>query len=137
MKALIDTNVLLDVLQHREPHYAHSARVWTLADLKAFDAYVSAVSMNNSFYVLRKLIGASGALDCVRLIRRSFNIVPLDVAVVDQALGSAGNDLEDAIQAASAKIISADCVVTRDPSGFKNFQIRTFRPEELISAIGP
>ncbi len=37
MNVFVDTNVLLDVLARREPHYADSAQVWTLAETGRID----------------------------------------------------------------------------------------------------
>ena len=37
MKVLLDLNVLLDVIQNRQPHYADSARVLSAARSGEFD----------------------------------------------------------------------------------------------------
>ena len=47
MIVLVDTNVLLDVLIRREPHYRASAYVWTLAERGEITAFISAISFNN------------------------------------------------------------------------------------------
>ncbi len=137
MKVLVDTNILLDVLQHRQPHYAYSAQVWSLAERKQVEAFVSAISFNNSVYVLEKQIGLSKALDAVRRIRRDFQTVPLNDPVIGDAFRLTRTDFEDAIQAASAKLVGADCVVTRNPPDFASFGLRVLRPEELIIFIAP
>ena len=48
MIVLVDTNVLLDVLMRREPHYRASAYVWTLAERGEIAAFISAISFNNN-----------------------------------------------------------------------------------------
>ena len=50
--------MLLDVLLRREPFYRSSARVWTLAETGAHAGFVSAISFNNVFYLLRKQGGS-------------------------------------------------------------------------------
>ena len=49
MIVLVDTNVLLDVLIRREPHYRASAYVWTLAERGEITAFISAISFNNIY----------------------------------------------------------------------------------------
>ncbi len=108
MIVLVDTNILLDVLQARKPHDAAAARVWALVEEGALSGYVSAISFNNVFYIARKQGGRDRALEAVKLIRATFQVVPLDEAVLDGALATAGSDLEDAIQAAAALRVGAD-----------------------------
>ena len=57
MKILIDTNIILDVLIKREPFYADSARVWTLIRERTIAGYLSAISINNLYYIVKKLKG--------------------------------------------------------------------------------
>ena len=52
MKLFIDTNVLLDVLDNRQLHYADSAAIWTLAEKAEVEGYISAISFNNIFYII-------------------------------------------------------------------------------------
>lgn len=42
ISALVDTNVVLDVLARRRPHYEDAARIWTLAETGQLEAYVAA-----------------------------------------------------------------------------------------------
>ena len=48
MKVFFDTNIVLDVLRRREPFYADSVRVWTLAEGGRVRGAVSAVSFTNA-----------------------------------------------------------------------------------------
>jgi len=95
MIVLVDTNILLDVIQDRKPHSDPAARVWKLVEERAIAGHVSAISFNNVFYIARKQVGGEKALEAVRLIRRVFQIVALDEFVIDRALGSPGSDFED------------------------------------------
>lgn len=53
MVVLIDTNILLDVIQERRPHAAAAVRIWALVKEGALAGFVSAISFNNVFYVAR------------------------------------------------------------------------------------
>lgn len=41
MKLLINANILLDVLQKREPHYQESAVIWKFCETEQVKGYVS------------------------------------------------------------------------------------------------
>ena len=51
MKIFLDTNIILDVLVKREPYYIDSARIWTLIKEKSIQGYISAITINNFYYI--------------------------------------------------------------------------------------
>jgi predicted nucleic acid-binding protein len=118
MKVFLDTNILLDVLAKREPFFADSAAIWTLAEKGKIEGLVSAVSFTNIFYVVRKLSDAKTAWKMLVLLRDSFHAVGCDHQVVSQAIDSQFKDFEDAVQFHSALHADADCIVTRNPEHF-------------------
>jgi predicted nucleic acid-binding protein len=135
MIVLLDTNILLDVIQNRAPHNASAARVWKLVEDRAMTGYVSAISFNNVYYIARKQVGGEKALEAVRLIRRIFRFVPLDESVIDRALADPGSDFEDAIQAAAAVHISANHLVTRNPGHYDFENVSAVSAEELLAIV--
>ena len=54
MKLLIDANIILDVLQKREPHYKYSAIIWKLCETRKVIGYVSVLTFMNMVYIMRK-----------------------------------------------------------------------------------
>jgi predicted nucleic acid-binding protein len=135
MIVLLDTNILLDVIQDRTPHNTSAARVWKLVEERTVAGYVSAISFNNIFYIARKQVGGDKALEAVRLIRGIFRIVPLDEFVIDLALDAPGSDFEDAIQAAAAVRISADHLITRNSSHFDFKDVSAVTAEEFLAIV--
>ncbi len=131
-----DTNILLDVLQNRQPHYGPASRAWDLVERHVLAGYVSAISFNNVFYILRKQLGSAAALDAVKQIRALFKCVTLDEQLLDQALATCTIDLEDAIQAAAADRVTAEYIVTRNVKDFASLKIRAVNAGELMASIG-
>ena len=115
MKILIDTNVIMDVLVKREHFYVDSARVWTLIRRKFIAGYLSAISINNLYYIVNKLQGQK--------IVESF---------VDQTL----KDFEDLIQYFSALHEGCDFLVTRNKKDFPSIGIKIISPGELLKRLG-
>ena len=67
----------------REPFFADSAAIWTLAETGKVDGLVSAVSFTNIFYVVRKLSDAKTAWRMLVLLRDSFHAVGCDHQIVN------------------------------------------------------
>ena len=137
MRVFCDTNVLLDVLARREPFYADSARVWTLAEGGQIHALVSVLSFANIFYVVRRLRNRRAAQQAVLLLRDTFEPVALDGQILNQAVDSDFGDLEDGIQFFSALRSGAACLVTRNPRHFPTDGIPVQTPTEFLATHFP
>ncbi len=129
----IDTNVLVDVLAKREPFYADSVRVWTLAEQGQIKGLISVISFNNIYYVIRRLRMRQTANRMMVLLRDTFTPIPLDKQILDQAIDSGLDDLEDAIQYFSAIRAEADCIVSRDNNAFPQSDLPVLTPAELLA----
>lgn len=55
MKVTVDINVLLDVFQKREPHYAASARVMGMIEEAEIEAVFPAHGITTLYYLARNL----------------------------------------------------------------------------------
>ena len=60
MNVLIDTNILLDFIQHRE-HFSDSEQIITLCAKREINGFMAAHSVPNMFYILRKDFSESTA----------------------------------------------------------------------------
>jgi len=129
----IDTNVLMDVLAKREPFYADSARLWTLAEQGRIKGLISVISFNNIYYVVRKLRTRRVADRMMLLLRDTFKAVPLDKQILDQAIDAGFKDLDDAIQYFSAIRAGAACIVSRDAGAFPRSDLPVLTPGELLT----
>jgi len=64
-RVLLDTNVVLDFLLDRAPFADEAAALWQANDDGRIEAYVSAITPVNVFYVARKLKGIETARQLV------------------------------------------------------------------------
>lgn len=132
MTVLIDTNILLDVLARREPHYQSSAQIWSLAERDELTAYISAISFNNIYYILRKASNKTTANNALKMIRDVFESIAPDIKIINQAIDSECDDFEDAIQYHSAIRIQAQTLITRNPNDFPTSPLPIATPEEFL-----
>ena len=118
MRLLIDGNILLDVLQKREPHYDDSARVWKMCETDLAEGYVSALTFADLVYVMRKELDAEKISEVFRKMSLIFSFEDLTASDISAAADMQWDDFEDAVQAATAKRIHADHIITRNVKDF-------------------
>jgi predicted nucleic acid-binding protein len=136
VKALIDTNVLLDVFMSRHPFAASSAAVWDAVENHRIDAVVAAISLTNIHYVLSKFSGQTTAGAAVKLVHQVFPIAAVDGRMIGDAITSGNSDFEDAVQIAAGKYAGVTHIVTRDPKGFRASGLIVLSPVQMMALVG-
>ena len=114
IKALIDTNVVLDALATREPFHAEAERIFLLAAEEKCQGFVTANSITDIYYLVRKNASEAVARDALRNLLQVFAIVDISGKDCENALESPLDDYEDALVAVCALRIGADYIITRD-----------------------
>ncbi|MBN1943408.1 MAG: PIN domain-containing protein [Phycisphaerae bacterium] len=135
MRVLLDTNILLDVLGRREPYYEDAARIWTLAETGKIEAFASAISFTNIFYIVRKFRDLRAARQAVKWMRDVFHVAPCDDTILHQAIDANWRDLEDAVQYFSAWRIEASYIISRNTGDFTKSDTDVLRPEEFLAML--
>ena len=128
MKIFLDTNILLDVLLDRKPFCESSSCIWRLAEGGILEAFISAISFNNIFYIARKYAGKECAQRCVEVMNVNFSVFPLTQDIIGRAIAAKLPDFEDSIQFFSAVACAADYILTRN--------VRVF-PQDCIPVLSP
>jgi predicted nucleic acid-binding protein len=134
-RALLDVNVILDVLQRRRPFYDDSAAVFAAAETGRIDGLVAAHSVTTLFHLLARDGSADEArvhtLDLLSVLA----VAPVDAHVLQHALALPYRDLEDAVQMAAARQAGAEYVVTRDRAGYAAGPLPALAPAELLALL--
>ena len=133
MKILIDTNILLDVLYNRKEFVNDSLMIFKLCELNEVEGYMSAISIPNIIYIMRKSLTKDQTNDLVNKLLLIFKVVDLKSEDLLNALTLDFNDYEDAIQCASAKRIKAQYILTRNLRDFKSSPIKAIEPFSFLS----
>ncbi|MDJ1181258.1 PIN domain-containing protein [Roseofilum sp. BLCC_M91] len=132
MRILIDTNVVLDFLQGREPFVEHAARLFERVDAGEIEGFIAATTITNIYYIVRKKAGREVAQDAIAQVLSDLNICPVNSDTLEQALQLNFEDFEDAVQYVCAVGYYLDAIVTRDASGFLSAEIPVVLPENLV-----
>mgnify|MGYP001146014751 FL=1 len=113
MKVLIDTNVILDVLCNRLPFVEDAQKVFRLCEVNKITGYISALSIPNIIYIMRKELDADKISDILEKLSLIFTIADLKSSDLTKAVKLGFDDYEDALQSVCASRIKADYIVTR------------------------
>jgi len=136
MNIFIDANVLLDVMLYRDNFYLASRAVFDIVETNNITAFVSAVSMTNIFYILRKF--KQNIADVYSLmgdLSSLFTIAPVTENTINDAMALRWKDFEDAVQFASAQGVNAKYIITRNKADFETFEIPCLSPSEYLTQL--
>lgn len=135
MKLLIDTNVILDVLCNRPDFVEGASKIFKLCEIKKVDGYISALSVPNIVYIMRKELDSAKIKEILEKLSLIFTIVDLKAEDIKKAANLDFKDYEDALQSICAKRIKANYIVTRNIKDYSNSPITAIKPSELLERI--
>ncbi len=118
MKWLVDLNVLLDVIQQREPFFADSALVISRIVRGDVTGYIPGHELTTAYYVVSRYADREAANDLVDWLVGHFEVVAEDSTVFRRARELRFPDFEDAAVASAAEAAGCDCIVTRNTRDF-------------------
>lgn len=135
-RALIDTNVIIDALAAREPFREDAEKIFLLAAEDRFAGYVTASSVTDIYYLVRKYVDAAQSRAAIRNLLEVFSIIGVTAEDCDRALFSPLADYEDALVATCAAKAKVDCIVSRDASflGAKS-PVPVVTPQDFLSHV--
>jgi predicted nucleic acid-binding protein len=128
----VDTDIVLDLLARREPFYAGAARLFSLAETGDVSLSVSSLTFANLFYIMRKQVSARHAQEVLRDIKQLVTVLPVDDAVVEQALQAGFADFEDALQYFCAIGGGCNALLTRNGRHYRKAAISIFTAEAFL-----
>ena len=136
MRILVDTNILLDVLCNRKEFVDMSAKVWKCCETGIADGHISALSIPNIVYILRKELDAKKTKEIIDRIGLIFTFDDLRAEDLKKAAALEYTDYEDALQSVCAERIKADYIVTRNIKDFSDSSVPAMSPMDFIAIIG-
>ena len=137
MKSIfLDTNVLIDFFADRKPFSIDAAKLFDYSLKKKINIYISAVSYNNIYYIVRQSLSHAETIKMLTEISEWTNVIDLTKDIINKSLTSDFKDFEDAIQYNCAKSINKiDLIVTRDTKDYKVSSLAILTPKEAVALI--
>ncbi len=132
----IDTNVLIDFFADRKPFSIEAAKLFNFSFKKEINIYISAVSYNNVYYILRQSCSHAETIKMLAELNEWTDIVDVTKDIIKKSIKSDFKDFEDAIQYNCAKSLrKIEFIVTRDTKDFKSSSLPILTPKEAVSLV--
>jgi predicted nucleic acid-binding protein len=140
MRVLLDTNVIVDVLQQREPWFADGQKIFYAIANKQITGCITAKEAADIHFFSRKQFTGQENVDVKarQVMTKLYALFELiDTLGIDcqNAIAIENNDYEDAIMIESAVRSGLDCIVTRNPEHFKPSPIPVYSPSEFVQKL--
>lgn len=135
MRVLIDTNVALDLLGDRRPFSESAAKLFELCETGKIDGVVSATTVTDIYYMLRKMIDRETLYSVLEKFLSVVDVGDVTGGEVFGALKSRNADFEDAAQSECARSCGADYIVTRNEKDFIRSKVQAISPNEFLEKL--
>ena len=142
MKVLIDTNVMVDVLQSREPWCRQGQAIFmAVANRKITGCITAKEAADIHFFSRKQFAGQENVDEKARnVLTKLFALFEvLDTLAEDcqNALGIRNGDYEDAMMMETASRSGVDCIITRNGTHFYGGSVPVYSPDEFLARFMP
>lgn len=136
MKAVIDTCVIVDALQKREPFCGAAMDIFIAVSNRLFTGVITAKAATDIYYLLRRELHSEA--ETRKVLGVLFTLFELtDTFALDcrAAVSSEMKDYEDAVMAQTAARIGADYIVTRNLKDYELSPVTAISPGDFLKLL--
>lgn len=135
-KLFLDSDIIIDFFTDRDPFVNSASEIFELNELGIVQIYISAISLNNIYYIARKYLGHKNAIEIVEELVDITEVVGTTKKEITQALQNDFKDFEDSIQYSTALTIKGvDVIITRNTKDYINSKIAVFTSENYLKTL--
>ena len=136
MKVLIDTCIIIDALQCREPFFDDAQDILIGNANDEFTGIITAKSVLDIYYIIHRYNHNNDKTKGIILNLLSLlTVCDTTKEDINNAILSDISDYEDAVIAAAAERIHADAIVTRNSKDYRKSTVRVMEPYELLNEL--
>jgi predicted nucleic acid-binding protein len=132
MRLFLDTNIVVDLLEGREPFCYDAAQLFTMAHEKKVELLVSPMTFSTASFLLRKH-GSEGVRILLSNLRQLVSVTISDERTVDDSIASQFKDFEDAMQYYTALNAKAEIIITRNGKDFTASNLPVMTATEYLA----
>ena len=129
MRAVIDTCVIVDALQSREPFCKDAQSIFLLCANRQFEGFLTAKAITDIYYLTHRQTHSDKA---TRDVLTKLCATALDIR---KAISAEISDFEDAVMVETAVRSGVDCIVTRNTKDYSKAPIPVYAPAEFIELL--
>ena len=136
MRALLDTCVIIDAMQNREPFCKDAQELFLAAANNLFVGCITAKVSTDIYYLMHRHTHSDKASR--EVLNKLFSLFEVaDTAGIDcrRAIPSPVSDFEDAVMIETAARTEVDCIVTRNEHDFVKSTVPVLSPKDFLSKL--
>ena len=136
MKAVIDTCVIVDALQNREPFCKEARSIFMFCANRQFEGFLTAKAITDIYYLShRQTHNDKASRDILTKLCTLFSLLDTTALDIRKAISAEIKDFEDAVMIETSLRSGIDCIVTRNIKDYTNSQVTIYAPEEFIKIL--
>ncbi len=134
--AFVDTNILIDILAISHPFFQDAAQLFSLSDGKQISMSVSALSIANISYILRRQLSSANTQAVLRKLCLLITVLPLNDKIIKLALIDEDfTDFEDCLQYYTSLENKQDVIITRNLKDYKKSSLPVMSVAQFIGTL--
>ncbi len=134
-RVLFDSDVLLDVLGKREPHFQASVQALNTVKTGKTQGYISGHAVTNIYDILSRENGRESSRKLVIILLENLQVARVTDAIIRQALASQMKDFEDAVTSAVAESEKLEIIIMRNLRDFAAAPVPAMLPADFLSIL--
>ncbi|MCL2811531.1 MAG: PIN domain-containing protein [Clostridia bacterium] len=136
MTILLDTNVMMDALQERQPFDAEAKEILLRAQRGEFTCYFTANAATDIFFLYSKARDLKSARQVLDFLLATYKVVSVTHEDCINAMSIPIEDFEDALVSACAKKAGADYIISRDDTYLRDHSpVQVIAPKDFLIVL--
>jgi predicted nucleic acid-binding protein len=136
MKVMIDTCVVIDALQNRQPFSRDAQKILLLLAVDRFQGCITAKAMTDIFYIFHRFCHDSeAARQTLQKVIQFYDVVDSSARESREGVLSPITDYEDAVLEATAFEEKMDFIVTRNVKDFSQSRVKAILPSDFLPLV--
>ena len=134
MKALLDTNIIVDALQDRQPWAEAAKELFREAARNRYTGCLTANACMDIHYLIRRSTHSEKITrEALGKLLALFELLDTTAGDCERALISETTDYEDAVMIETAARVGVNCIITRNLRDFDHSPVKAMSPEVFIN----
>ena len=134
-KVLFDTNVIIDAFTERTQNYLISQNLVVKAIDKEIEGFLISKQVTDIYYILRKFKTEAERRYILKVISKTFTILPTLGSDVAYSINSEMADYEDALIDEIAKVNMLSYIITNNLKDFEKSKTMALSPENFYELL--
>ena len=136
MKAILDTCIVIDFMQGREPFADSAKAIFQAAAVDRFTGFITAKSATDIYYLVHRCTHSDAETrNKLNSLLSIVNMLDSTARDIYHALSSQVSDFEDAVMIETALRSNVDCIVTRNQKDYTKSSVPVYSPEEFLEKL--